>query len=98
MAMAVSITMVMVRMTPTSPGTTNTAVRRSGLYQVVGSSWIGCPVAVAPWAATRWTISSAEREATRDAAVFVALATVWGSLPSTTSWTWAVVPERRSEA
>ena len=36
-AIAVNITRVIVRMTPTRPGTMKTAVRRSGLYQVAGS-------------------------------------------------------------
>ena len=87
MAMAVSITMVMVRIRPTRPGTMLVEVRRSGLYQITGSSEIGRRTCV--------TIISIERAWARPAAVFEALATVCGSLPSTTSCSRAA-PRRRS--
>ncbi len=74
----------------------NTAVRRSGLYQVVGTSVIGA-AAAEPVAPSRRTTSSLERAAISDAAVFVALATVCGSEPSTTSWTCAGRPVAMSE-
>jgi hypothetical protein len=83
MPIAVNITIVIVRITPTSPGTMYTAVRRSGLYQVEVDRLIGSGVP-SRHAVTR---SSADHAATTDAAVWVALATVCASAPSTTSCT-----------
>jgi hypothetical protein len=87
----------MVRMTPTNPGTTYTAVRSSGLYQIVGSSRIGS-VLPPDGADSRGSFSSADLARTSDAAVLVALATVCGSEPSTTSCRVLVRPRERSEA
>ena len=83
MPIAVNMTIVIVRITPTRPGTMYTAVRRSGLYQVEVDRLIGSGVP----SCQELTRSSADHAATTAAAVWVALATVWASAPSTTSCT-----------
>src|SRR6266545_4426276 len=75
-AIAVNMIIVMVRITPTNPGTTNTAVRSSGLYQVVGSIVSGGGRTGSPNARSCMTASSPERAATAPAAASRALATV----------------------
>ena len=83
MPMAVNITMVMVRITPTRPGTMYTAVRRSGLYQVDVARVIGAAGTATP----RCARTCSDHDVTTVVAARVALATVCGSAPSTTSWT-----------
>src|SRR5262245_6902897 len=97
MVMVVSMTMVMVRMTSMRLGTMYTVVRRSGLYQVFGSSSIG-------WSRTGFMRASCaimsffERVVMSDVVVLVAFVTVCGSESSTTSWTFVGLPVFTSDA